>query len=121
MSEPPVSGRPTDHNDSYADTMTNLGEAVVRARQFADMLRRSGETGRPASSAPNPEMVLRSAYSGVAAADYARVAEDVSRMATAIPRIVPAAEARRAGSARRISEFSTAELLDELRRRHVQD
>lgn len=92
--------------------------AVVRAHQFADTLRRSAEARRPPMSPPDPEM---NAYSGVAAADYARVAEDVSRMATEIPRMVAAAEARRAGTARRISEFSTAELLDELRRRHAQD
>ncbi|SIC20187.1 hypothetical protein [Mycobacteroides abscessus] len=95
--------------------------AVVRAHQFADALRRSAEARRPPLSGPGPEVSVRNAYSGVAAADYARVAEDVSRMATEIPRILAAAEARMAGSARRISEFSTAELLDELRRRHAQD
>ncbi len=89
---------------------------VHLALECADALRRQSDARRGLESMKtdlDDELALCGPYTGVAAKAYAEFTSKVSRaLAAAGPDADPP---------RRISEFSTNELLDELRRRHLQD
>lgn len=90
--------------------------AIDRAPVFADVLRQQSESRRVLESmntALAVELRQRGPYTGVAAHAYADFTSKVSRAL--------AAAGLDSDPPRRISEFSTAELLEELRRRHSRD